>query len=80
MDVSREPISQLTGVGSQVHVRLLELGNHGLSGALVSAKLTVLENKSLVFAAHYGPHQKIGNIMGNRLREGGEFGGTASND
>lgn len=42
VDMSWESVSQLTGVRRQVHVRLLEFRNHGLSGTLVSTELTVL--------------------------------------
>ena len=80
MDMSWEPISQLTGICRQVHVRLLEFCNHGLSGTLVATELAVLQNEPLVFAAHDGPHQQIRNIMSDRLREGRELGGTASDN
>lgn len=42
MDMSWEPISQLTGICRQVHIRLLEFCNHGLSGPLVATELAVL--------------------------------------
>lgn len=51
----REPVSQLARVCRQIHVDLLHLFDHLLSGAVVGAKLASSQIIPLVIAAYNAP-------------------------
>ena len=78
MQMRRETVPQLRGIRRQIQRHLSELIDHGPPRPLVPAELSVHQVLALAHAGHDCPHQQVGNVDGDGLREGGEFGGVAS--
>lgn len=74
MQVRREAVPQLAGVRGEIKSHLLKLVDHHPARALVAAKLAIGELLPLAHAADDGPHQQVGHVNGNRLRQAGELG------
>lgn len=80
VQVRWEPVPQLTGIRCQVERHLLQLIDHELARALVSAKGAVGELVALADAADDGPHEEVRDVDGDGLREAGEFGCVGADD
>lgn len=74
----REPVSQLAGVSRQVQRHLLQLLHHQPSCSLVAAELSTRQLLPLADAADDGPHQQVGHVDRDRLRQARELGGVGS--
>lgn len=75
----REPISQLARVGRQIHIDLLHLFNHLLSGPIIRTELPSRQVGPLVIAAHDTPENEVRHVLRNGPREGREDVGPVAN-
>lgn len=74
VQVRRQAVAQLAGVGSEVDADLLELVDHLAGCRLVAAELARLKPFPLLAAADDGPHEQVGHVDGHRLRQRRESG------
>jgi len=68
-----ESVSQLACVRRQIHMGLLQIINHRLSCSFISTKLRAGQICPLSVTGFNRPHQKVGNVLCDRLRKGGKF-------
>lgn len=74
-----ESVSELACVCGQVHVNLLHLFDHLLSGAIIRAELAGSHVSTLIVAAYNAPQDEVRNICSDRSRKGREDVGFVSN-
>lgn len=79
MEMRREAVTQLAGVGCQIKRHLFELIHHQPACAFIAAKLAVTELPTLSHAAHDRPHQQVWYVDGDGLWERGEFRRVGTN-
>lgn len=78
VQVRREAVPQLAGVGGQVDGDLLQLVGQHARRRLVARELPVHQALPLLLAADDSPHQQVRHVDGDRLRQPGELGGVVA--